>query len=325
MDLLTVLFSVAAFLFAASLIAYLYLAWADSHFSQRQVIRRRLLNLSAGGMHGQEKFSLFKERTLREASPIVRLFYQFPRISRLDRVLIRSKTSLNAGTFLLLSLSLGILGAVLGIKLLPQPYAVGVLGSGLAVLPYLLLKRAERKARQEFYEQLPEALDLMARAIRTGHALNSAMELTAEEMPDPIMSEFAEVVDEVKFGITLEDALENMCHRMPLTDLRFFAITVVIQKETGGNIAQIFDNLATLIRERLQFKRQIWALTGEGRMSAIILLMLPVVMFCYLYFVNYKYVSVLWTDSFGQILLIGAVAAQFVGYFVMRRMVDVQM
>ncbi|HKI51617.1 MAG TPA: type II secretion system F family protein [Geothermobacteraceae bacterium] len=325
MNYLAVLFSVSAFLFAAALVGHLYLLWVDSRFAQRQLIRRRLLNISAGGMHGQEKLSLFKESALREVSPVARLIYQIPRISSLDRLLVRSNTSLNAGTFVLASLSLGILGSILGVQFLPQTLAGGLLGFGLSCIPYLYLKRAERRSQQNFYEQLPDALDLMARAIRTGHALTAAMEIVATEMPDPIKSEFDEAVDEVKFGLSLEDALNNMCQRMPLTDLRYFSITVIIHKETGGNIAQIFDGLAALIRERLQFKRQIWALTGEGRISAVVLLMLPVAMFCYLYFVNHAYVAILWTDPVGRLLLGGALAAQFIGYFVMKRMIDVEM
>jgi tight adherence protein B len=323
--MLNLLFSVSAFLFAASLIAHLYFIWADSRFVQRQVIRRRLLNISAGGRHGHEKFTLYKSRTLRDVGPVARVVYQFPRSASLDRLLVRSNTSLNAGTFLLLSLSLGAIGAVFGVKFLPQPVAGGVIGAGLVLLPFLLLKRAERQAQRIFYEQLPEALDLMARAVRTGHALTAAMEIIAEEMPAPIKLEFSEVVDEVKFGISLDEALNNMCQRVPLTDLRYFAISVIIHKETGGNIAQIFDNLSRLIRERLQFTRQIKALTAEGRLSAIILLLMPIVMFCYIYFVNYGYVSILWTDPFGKLLLMGAGLAQIIGYLVMKRMVDVEM
>jgi len=324
-DILTTLFSIAAFLFTASLITHLYLIWADSRFAQRQIIRRRLLNLSAGGMHGQEKFSLFKERTLRDVSPVARLIYQLPRISALDRLLVRSNTSLTAGTFLLLSFSLGGLGALLGLRFLPQVAAACLLGLVLASIPYLMLKFAERRARQAFYEQLSEALELMSRAVRTGYALTAAMEIVASEMPDPIKTEFSEAVDEVKFGISLEDALNNMCHRMPIVDLRYFTVAVVIHKETGGNIAQVFDNLATLLRERVQFKRQVMALTGEGRISAVVLLMLPIAMFVYLYLVNHAYVAILWTDPFGKLLLVGALLAQLVGYLVMRRLVDVQL
>ncbi|MEJ2201504.1 MAG: type II secretion system F family protein [Desulfuromonadaceae bacterium] len=322
MELLPLLFSIAAFLFTTSIVTHFYLLWADSRFAQRQVIRRRLLNISAGRMHGQEKFSLYKERALRDVSALARLIYRMPRISSLDRLLVRSDTSLNAGTFLLLSLAA--IGSLCGMKLLPQPSVGGVLGLLAGVIPYLWLKRAERKSEAAFFEQLPEALDLLARAVRTGHALTSAMEIVAAEMPAPIKSEFASAVDEVKFGISLEDALNNMCERMPLPDLRYFSITVIIHRETGGNIAEIFDNLARLIRERLQFKRQIRALTAEGRLSAIILLMMPIFMFAYLYVVNFKYISVLLTDSFGQLLLLCAGIAQIMGFLVMRRMIDVR-
>ena len=324
MTLLTLLIPLTAFIFAASLVAWLYLAWADSRFAQRLVVRRRLLHLSAGGSEGQDKFSLYKERTLRDQSSLTRFFFQLPRLASLDRLLVRSNTSLTAGTFILLSLSLGGGATLLGMKFLPQPVVGVALGAGLALVPYLLLKLGERKTRQAFYEQLPEALDLMARAVRTGYALTAALELVASEMPAPLQGEFAEAVDEIKFGISLEDALNNMCQRMPLTDLRYFTVTVVIHKETGGNIAQVFDNLAGLIRGRLQFKRQILALTGEGRISAFVLLMLPIAMFVYLYLVNQSYVSILWTDPAGRLLSLGAVLGQIMGYLVMKRMIDVQ-
>jgi len=231
---------------------------------------------------------------------------------------------LNASTFVLLSLSLGAGGFLVGAKFLPHALAAVLLGSALAAIPYLLLKVAESKVRGRFFEQLPDCLDLMARAVRTGHAISSAMEIVVSEMDDPIKGEFAEAVDEVKFGIPLEDALNNMCARMPLTELRYFAITVMVHKETGGNIAENFDNLSRLIRERLQFGRQLKALTAEGRLSAAILFFMPIAMFAYIYMVNYDYLSLLWTDPVGKSLTMGALAAQVAGFFVMRRMVDVE-
>ena len=278
--------------------------------------------LSAGGCSTSPP--TYRERTLRDAGAVAQFIYHVPRISRLDRLLLRSNTSLNVGTFIFLSLSLGLIGGLLGVRFLPQVVPGLVLGVASALIPYLFLKWGERKAQRAFYEQLPEALDLLARAVRTGHALTSAMEIVSTEMADPISQEFAAVVDEVKFGITFDDALNNMCHRMPLTDLRYFAITVIIHKETGGNIAQIFDNLSALIRERLQFRRQVKALTAEGRLSAFVLLLLPIIMFGYIYLVNYDYASILWTDPGGKKIMLGAIFAQIVGFFVMRRMVDIQ-
>jgi tight adherence protein B len=323
MDVLNLLILMTVFLFVTSLVAHLYLFWVDSRFAQRQVVKRRLLNISAGGRHGEQRFELYKQKALRDVSPMARLFYQMPRSAQLDRLLVGSRSSLNASTFVLLSLSLGIGGFLIGVKLLPHFLAALLFGAGLGAIPFLLLKIAESKVRRQFFEQLPDCLDLMARAVRTGHAISSAMEIVVGEMEDPIRSEFAEAVDEIKFGIPVDDALNNMCQRISLTELRYFAITVIIHKETGGNIAQNFDNLSRLIRERLQFGRHIKALTAEGRLSAMILFFLPIAMFIYIYMVNFDYLSLLWLDPFGKTLLTGALLAQFVGFFVMRRMVDV--
>lgn len=324
MDALSILILLTVFLFVTSLVTHLYLFWVDSRFAQRRVVKRRLLNMSAGGRHGEQRFELYKQKALKDVSPMARLFYQMPRCSQLDRLLVGSRSSLNASTFVLLSLSLGIGGLLIGLKLLPHAMAALLLGAGLGAIPYLLLKIAESNVRRRFFEQLPDCLDLMGRAVRTGHAISSAMEIVVSEMEDPIRFEFAEAVDEIKFGIPVEDALNNMCQRISLTELRYFAITVIIHKETGGNIAQNFDNLSRLIRERLQFRRQIKALTAEGRLSAAVLFFLPIAMFCYIYLVNFDYLSLLWTDPFGKSLLTGALLAQVTGFFVMRRMVDVE-
>ncbi|MDO3378434.1 type II secretion system F family protein [Geoalkalibacter halelectricus] len=324
MDFLTIFILAAVFLFVFSLISHLYLWWADSRFAQRQVIKRRLLNISAGGRHGEQRFDLYKEKALRDVSPMARLFYQLPRWASLDRLLVGSRTSLNASTFLLLSLSLGLGGLLLGLRFLPHGLAALLLGCGMAALPALTLNLAMQKTRRLFFEQLPDCLDLMARAVRTGHAMSSAMEIVVGEMDDPIRADFAAAVDEIKFGIPVDDALENMCERVTLTELRYFAITVIIHKETGGNIAQNFDNLSKLIRERLQFQRQIKALTAEGRLSAAILFFLPIAMALYLYVVNFDYLSLLWLDPFGKVLISAALVAQVAGFFVMRRMVAVE-
>lgn len=324
MDVLSMLILLTVFFFVVSLVAHVYLFWADSRFTHRQVVKRRLLNMSAGGNHGEQRFELYKQKALRDVSPSTRLLYQLPRCAALDRLLVGSRSSLNASTFVLLSLSLGIGGLLIGLKLLPHAMAALLLGAGLGAIPYLLLKIAESKVRRRFFEQLPDCLDLMARAVRTGHAISSAMEIVVSEMEDPIRFEFAEAVDEIKFGIPVDDALNNMCRRISLTELRYFAITVIIHKETGGNIAQNFDNLSRLIRERLQFKRHIKALTAEGRLSAAILFFLPIVMFCYIYLVNFDYLSLLWLDPFGKSLMTGALMSQVMGFFVMRRMVDVE-
>jgi tight adherence protein B len=191
-------------------------------------------------------------------------------------------------------------------------------------LPLLLLKTAERSYYSNFQEQLPEALDLLARAVRSGHAITSGLEMISQEMTDPIRAEFAAVVDEVNLGLTLKESLDNLCERVPSLDVRFFAIAILLQKETGGNIAEILDNISRLLRERVQFARQVKALTAEGRYSAGVLIALPLLMFIYVYFMNYDYISTLWTEKVGQYMLFGAIVLQIIGAWVIKRIVTIE-
>jgi tight adherence protein B len=171
---------------------------------------------------------------------------------------------------------------------------------------------------------LPEALDLLSRSMRSGHALSAGMEIITQEMDEPIRSEFAAAIDEINLGLSFREALENMCERMPSRDLRFFAVATLIQRETGGNIAEILDQISGLIRERTKFKRHVVALTAEGRISGVVLIGLPVAMFVYLYFVNYDYVSLLWNDRLGYIMMVVSIINMFIGTLVIKKMTQIE-
>ena len=191
------------------------------------------------------------------------------------------------------------------------------------LLPYFFLKLAEKNYYKKFNEQLPEALDLLSRAVRSGNALSAGLGMIAEQIEDPISSEFAATVDEINLGLTMTEAMENLCERVPIADLRFFSIAVLVQKETGGNIGEILDNISRLIRERIQFKRHVSALTAEGRLSAIVLIGLPIFMFIYMYLTNYEYISLLWTEKMGHYMIFGAIIMQIIGSYVIKRIVDI--
>jgi tight adherence protein B len=238
-------------------------------------------------------------------------------------LLVKTQIPVNATIFIVASITLGFIGLLAGLRFLPQVLAAVLLGIALMLLPYLLLKLAEKRYYNKFSDQLPEVLDLLARAVRSGHALTSGLEMISNEMQDPSRSEFAATVDEINLGLTFKEAMENLCERVPLQDLRFFAIAVMVQKETGGNIAEILDNISRLIRERIQFKRQVKALTAEGRYSAAVLIALPIIMFIYIYFTNYEYLSLLWTEEIGHYMLFGAVIMQIVGAYFIKRIVDI--
>ncbi|MEJ2699476.1 MAG: type II secretion system F family protein [Desulfuromonadales bacterium] len=324
MDLTTVLLLFAVFLFTVSIVAFLFLAVTEGKFAEKRRIKKRLLFISAGGRHGQEKLSIYRKRVLKDASPFERFIYQMPRISRLDKMLIKARIPLNATTFLLASSALGAIGLLAGLKFLPRPSVAIALGLLLLFLPYFLLRIAEKAYYNKFQDQLPEALDLLARALRSGNALTAGLEMMAEEMQDPIGGEFGAVVDEIKLGLTLNEAFANLCERVPSTDLRFFTIAILLQKETGGNIAEILDNISNLIRQRIQFARQVKALTAEGRYSAGVLISLPVVMFLYMYFVRYEYISLLWNVDIGRYMIAGGIVSQILGALMIRKIVTVE-
>lgn len=325
MDGTKLLMEIGLFLFVVAVVQFFYLVWIDSRFAARRTLKKRLLYLSAGGRSGREKLSLYKNRALKNAGLLDRLAFSLPRIGRLDRMLVKSGLPFNLTTFILLSLMAGCLGTSLGLRLLPGYFPSAVLGVFALAAPFLYLHHAEKKSLNKFDEQLPETLDLLARSARAGHALSSGIEILSQEMPEPTRGEFAAVTDEINLGLSFREALENLCTRVPSRDLRFFAMSIMIQKETGGNIAEILDKMANLIRERMQFKRQVAALTAEGRLSAIILTLLPVLLFLYIYVVNYSYISLLWKDHMGHIMSGVAVALLIIGSLVMKKMVTIEL
>jgi tight adherence protein B len=324
MELLTLLFLISVFLFVVTLVEVAWLAWSRSHLKERYAIKKRLLYISAGGHHGREKLNLYKNRALNDAGILEKIAYTLPRVQGLDRILLRSGLSMNVSTFFLLSITLGGMGFLAGVRLLPHWTAALAPGLVLLFLPFIWLKGRERKALTKFDEQLPEALDLLSRSMRSGHALSAGMEIITQEMDEPIRSEFAAAIDEINLGLSFREALENMCERVPSRDLRFFAVATLIQRETGGNIAEILDQISGLIRERTKFKRHVVALTAEGRISGVVLIGLPVAMLVYLYFVNYDYVSLLWNDRLGYIMMVVAIINMFIGTLVIKKMTQIE-
>jgi tight adherence protein B len=325
MDLLDTLIMTTVFLFVASLVALLFMAWSESRFVEKQAIKKRLLYISAGGKHGRDKLLNYRDKVLKDAGAMQKLALKMPRISTLDRMLLKSNLPFTASIFILLSLSLGLIALLLGLKFSPFILLTIMIAVLVACLPYGYLIIAEKAYLNKFQDQLPEALDLLARALRSGHAMTSGLEMVSSEMEAPISLEFGAAVDEINLGLTFEEAFENLCERVPSTDLRFFAISIIIQRETGGNVAEILDNISRLIRERIQFKRQVKALTAEGRLSAMVLIGLPIALFVYVFFINHSYLTLLWTDEIGQYMLAGAIMLQILGAFVIKKIVTIEL
>lgn len=321
----TILILCLVFLFVFLVVVIIHGILNEGNFAEKRTVKKRLLFMSAGGMHGHEKLVRYRNTALKDVGAFEQTLLKLPRIPALDRLLAKAKVAINATTFILASLAAALLGFLLGYTLLTRISAGIGLGLLFSLTPLILLRMAARSYYNKFQEQLPEALDLLGRALRSGHALTSGLDMISKETVDPIKAEFAITVDELNLGLTVQEAFDNLCQRVPSADLRYFVVAVTIQRETGGNLAEILDNISRLIRDRVQFGRHVMALTAEGRLSAWVLIALPLVMFLYIYLANYEYISLLWTERVGLILLMGGIVSQIVGAYVMKRIVAIEM
>lgn len=207
----------------------------------------------------------------------------------------------------------------------PVPVLLGpFVGGMLMLLPigYLIYKRNKRLAK--FGQQIPAALELLARSLRAGHSLQAGFGLVGDEMQPPLAIEFKRCYEEQKFGIPIDESVEDMAERIPNMDVRFFATAVILQRQTGGDLSEILDKIGHLVRERLQILGQIQALTGEGRMSGIVLLGLPPVLFIVMLKLNYEYVMTLFSDPMGQYMLGAALLMQLLGALVIKKIITIK-
>lgn len=291
----------AALTFVAVVLLLLALnsIWQSYKGPGAKKIERRLRALSAEH-DGSAQTALLKERMFSQVPFIERLLLSIPRAKLLDQFILQAGRDWPVSRLLLGSLLFGLLTLVLLWSLLRQPLLVG-LAAGLTAgaLPWLYLARLRRQRLAKMEVQLPEALDLMGRALRSGHAFPSALQMVGDEMADPIATEFRAVHDEVNFGVSLQQALTNLTERVPLTDLRYFVVSVLIQRESGGNLTEVLGNLSRLIRERLKLLAKVRVLSSEGRLSAWILGLMPFVLAALMNIFNPKFMSPLWTDPIG--------------------------
>jgi tight adherence protein B len=199
-------------------------------------------------------------------------------------------------------------------------------GAGLFFffVPWIWLWNKRRKRLKTFAAQLSDALELIARALRAGHSLAAGMHVVAEEMPSPIADEFNRVYEEQNLGIPLEDALKSLCDRVPNLDLRFFVTSVMVQRQTGGDLAEILDKIGYVVRERYRILGQVKALTAEGRLSGIILIALPFALFAMMLHIKPDYVERLWLHPIGVQMSCIALVMQLVGAVVIKKIVDIK-
>jgi len=299
-----------------------YLAWNAYTGPEAKRIEKRLQAMSAGA--NQKSASLVKQRMLAQTPGVERLLLLIPRVHQLDRLILQSGIRFSVLQFLGLML-LAVFGGLLIAYMLRLPVlmmiAAGAVGG---ILPLLYLQGSKHNRMNVVEEQLPNALDLLGRAMMAGHAFPSGLQMVGSEMPDPIASEFRIVFDEINYGISTQEALMNLTTRVPSTDLSYFVIAVLIQRETGGNLAELLSNISQLIRARLKLMGTVRVLSAEGRLSAWILTLLPFVLGLVLHLMNPEFLSVLWTDPMGQKMVAVALLMMVIGIFSMWRIIKIR-
>jgi tight adherence protein B len=227
-------------------------------------------------------------------------------------------------TLLLISCAIGGVGAVLGLVFSAPTPLLPVFFLMLGSLPLLWLTIRRKRRFAKFGTQFPDALALLGRALRSGHSLNSGMHMVSEEMAPPIGLEFQMAFEEQNLGIPVEQALKNMMKRMPNLDLKFFITAVSIQRQTGGDLAEIIDKICEVVRERFKIFGMIQALTGEGRLSGAVLMGLPIALFIAVYYLNQEYVMLLFTHPFGKKMIAGGIILQILGAWVIKKIIDIK-
>ena len=323
MDPLTLLIALATFLAVVLFLEGLYIWWQSTRSPEAQRLKKRLDEL-ASETSGARPATLLKQRGLAESATLDRVLRRAAPLRRLDRLLVQSRVPLSVAEFLGWTLALAALG--LSLPLLfdrPLPLALAA-AAGLACLPLGHVLRARRRHVARFEQQLPEAFDLMGRALRAGHAFPTAVKMVADELKDPIAGEFRILFDEINYGVPQQTALLNLAARTDSTDLAYFVVAVLIQRESGGNLSELLDNISALVRARLKLYGEIRTLSAEGRMSAWILACLPFGAAAVINLVNPGFMQVLWDDPAGIKLVYGALAMMVLGILWMRRIIRIR-
>ena len=247
-----------------------------------------------------------------------------PNAENLNLLYEQADVNLTFNSFMALVIGLAAVGLVVGL-VFGLPFYTLPLGAGfLAALPFLWLLRRKQKRIKKFVAAMPEAVELIGRALRAGHGLASGLQLVAGEMRGPIAVEFNRVFEEQNLGIPIELSLRNMADRIPAMDVRFFVIAVVIQRATGGDLAEVLDKIGRLIRQRYELMGHVKALTAEGRLSGIVLLALPPGLLAFLSFSNYDYISPLFTTSVGTKMLVATGGLQLLGAWMIKKIVAIK-
>jgi tight adherence protein B len=310
---------VAAILVVGGVILLLRPKWDP----ESRTIEKRLEKF-AGSDSGQQEVDVIRRRKLSEVPKLNALLSRIPVMHRLDELVVQSNSRLPLGVFVLLAVTIALTVYLLLSLSLRQQFMPALIGVAAGATPFLYLSIKKTQRVRKFERQLPDALDLMARSLKAGHAFSGGLQMVAEEFDDPVGTEFMRVMNEINYGAPVDQALKSMAQRVDVPDLKFFTVSVIIQRESGGNLAEILESIARLIRERFKLLGKIKALSAEGKLSGIILVALPFLVVLALSILNPKYLPVLVEDPAGRVMVITALCMMAFGIFLIRKLIQIR-
>ncbi|RZA33915.1 MAG: type II secretion system F family protein [Lysobacteraceae bacterium] len=319
-------YAFVVFLFAAAVLAIegTYLWWMGTHGAAARRIAHRLQVMSGSSGRSGERISILKQRPYSRNAAFDAILHRVPLAHRVDALLVQSGTGNTVGQFL--AWSTGCMAATgltsLGWQL---PLALHVVAALLGLcVPWMLLRRARQRRLIRIEQQLPDAADFIARALRAGHSFSNVLQIVGNELPEPLSGEFRIAREEINYGVPMNEALHGMAARIPLTDLRYLIIAVLIQRESGGNLAEILGNISQIIRARLKLVAHVRVLSAEGRMSAVILTLLPFAVLAMMMVTNPKYINMLTSDPKGLHMVWCGVGLMVIGIVWMRKIIRIR-
>jgi tight adherence protein B len=295
---------------------------------QQRALGKRLEEVSQFGAADAEasesRKAIVKEVHIGPLPALDRLVSESKRGSAIGRWIEQSGAKTSVSSMLLMGVALGFVLALVASGLARASWGFPLGGALGFAVPFLVLKMKRTKRMRLFEEQFPEGLDLISRALKAGHAFATGLKMVADEMPAPVGPEFRKTFEEQNFGLPLKDALENLTHRMPLLDVRFFATAVLIQRDTGGNLSEILENLAHVVRERFKILRQVRVYTAHGRFTGWVLMALPLFLGIALSFINPEHMNLLFRERMGQQMLMGGLVMQVIGYLWIKQVIKIE-
>ena len=314
---------IAIFLTIVLLIEGTYFVSRTIYAPERRRVRRRLHTLSAQA-YDDTSVGIVRRRVLSETPWVNNFLVKIPLMQRLGRLLEQADSRWQIGTFLGISTVLFCLGLLLGPFVVRNPY-LQMLGSiVLGLTPLLYVFHRKKRRMQQFEKQLPDALDLVTRAMKAGHTFLVGMKMVGDEFSDPIGTEFEKTIDEINFGVSVHEALLGLSERVDCPDVGLFVTAVIVQRETGGNLAEILEKTSQVIRQRFELFGRVRVLAAEGKLSAVILIVLPLVVGFILYVINPNYLTTLLIDPIGKTMAMYAASMMAMGILVIRKIVKIK-